>query len=386
MSSKKKHSFTIIELAIIAAAIAIFAGIAIAYFDSVTTYSRDSKRRTDIDALRKAIMVQSNMGSKKFTVETDWCCVGATNDADRCGNLENALKGYISSIPRDPHYVPESMMHCYMYKSSGDDFELYTALESGNVVYYSKNLQSTRDLNALDCVNIEGEDEWVKGPGFCVMKYEARKSVAMNCKDSYENDAYCPVSNATPVIWNNISFNEAVHACESIGAHLITNAEWMALAHSVYSEGENWVNGVLKSGNTGISDETNYNMGNIDTGNSNSLARLKLPSGDFIWHFSGNLAEWVHYKENFEIPIVGSWKSYSDVDINNFGKIGYYNIGPKDKSKATAVSGVGQIRTTSTGEYFLRGGGYANTFNAGAYSLELVDEEGVISTGFRCVK
>jgi hypothetical protein len=73
----KKHSFTIVELAVIAAVIALFCGLVIAYFGSVNVYSRDSKRKTDMDAIRKAIMVQSSMGSKAYPVENDWCCIGA---------------------------------------------------------------------------------------------------------------------------------------------------------------------------------------------------------------------------------------------------------------------------------------------------------------------
>lgn len=394
MSSKKKHSFTIIELAIIATTVAMFAGIAIAYFDSVTVYSRDSKRKTDIDAIRKALLVQSSMGSKMYPIQNNWCCIGAEG-TDKCSNLESALNGYISKMPRDPSYAAGSMANCYMYKtnSKGDAFSLYTSLEEGGILMYTNNTKALRDpkIRTDDCGNKPGEDEWVSGPGFCVMKYEARKSSGSDCRDVAGNLVPCPVSKPTAEIWNNASFEEADYACRSVGAHLISNAEWMAIAHDIEKNDANWIDGrssgSLKRGNIGTTAlKGGYNLGGIDFGSGESLSEFKLTNGDSIFHFSGNLGEWVDYRDFFTVNPVGSWVDYPAADITSFGKVSYFNIGPKDKTYGD-MKGVGKVRTASGGQYFVRGGNYQDTNAAGIYALDLLSSSELSSLiGFRCAK
>lgn len=389
----KKHSFTIVELAVIAAVIALFCGLVIAYFGSVNVYSRDSKRKTDMDAIRKAIMVQSSMGSKAYPVEGDWCCIGAVG-SDRCENLESAITGYITKIPRDPSYYEGSMANCYMFRSTTSGFELYTVLEGGGMISFSQDTKVLRDADKKysDCPNVPGEDEWISGPGFCVMKYEARRSDTMDCKDSFGNAAHCPVSKATPNIWNNISLAEAKHACSSIGAHLMNNAEWMAIADDVAKNDANWIDGKgtgsLKRGNVGSDSlKGGYAIaGSVDYGTGNDYAKLSLTNGDEIWHFSGNLSEWLSYGDSSMSFIPSAWLEYPSVDVNSFGKTSYSNIGPENKSYGS-TKGVGKVRREEGGSYFLRGGSYLDTDNAGIYSLDALlasDASGTI--GFRCAK
>lgn len=380
----KKHSFTIIELAIIVTIIAFFAGIIIVYSGSVNKYSRDSKRKTDMDAIRKALLVQSNMGSKTFPVESDWCCVGATNAEDRCQNLETALAGYISKIPKDPSYSSDSMANCYMFKSRSDRFEMYSVLEGGGIISFDQNTNSLRDVKEKysDCPNDTNNNEWISAPGFCVMKYEARSDGTYNCKDSVQNPIACPVSKPSDYPWV-IDRDTAEAVCESIGAHLMNNAEWMAIAKDVEGVESNWINGSLKRGNIGATLETGYNIGNIDSGNAFNLAELELSNGEKIWHFSGNVSEWINYEEALPIS-AGIWYDYSAVDATQFGKIGYFNIGPDDQSDS--LKGVGKVRNNS-GRYFARGGNYTDTDAAGIYALELyADPYDNGKTGFRCAK
>ncbi|MDD4409398.1 MAG: type II secretion system protein [Candidatus Pacebacteria bacterium] len=394
MSLKKKHSFTIIELAIIAAVVALFAGIVIAYFDSINQYSRDSRRKADIDAIRKALLVYSNMGLKQYPSQNDWCCIGATDAGHKCNNLESALSGYISKIPNDPQYLEGSMGRCYMFRTTSDlkGYELYASLEEGGLIYYSQDTKVMRDPREKysDCLNKPGEDEWISGPGFCVMRYEARKSAGNNCKDRFNNDVPCPVSNGSGDFYN-LSFDDAEDSCRSIGAHLMNNAEWMALANNIIKNDANWIDGrsagSLKRGNIG-SDilKGGYNKGNVDVGAGNSLAELKLLNGENIWHFSGNLSEWVNYKEGFTVNPAGSWVDYPAADIASFGAIGYVNIGPDNKEYGS-LKGMGKVRTLAGGRYFVRGGNYQDSDSAGIYALDLFsDPQWSTLVGFRCVK
>ncbi|MFA6374095.1 MAG: hypothetical protein WCX24_00790, partial [Candidatus Paceibacterota bacterium] len=236
----------------------------------------------------------------------------------------------------DPNYNPSNQEWCYMYKSDGTTFDLYAKLEGKGAISLSpESVQITTVRN--DCPT-----NWIDtGLGFCVMQYEAR------------NQGGVPTSMTGGTIWTTISQIDAIAACKSIGAHLINNAEWMALARDIESVGTNWTggsvgSGILKRGNVGITDAGSYDGADPDTGIADTKAQLTLSNGQTIWHLSGNVWEWV----DFTITGAGSqpqvvyqtpfgWQEFTAVtDYGN--TLGRDNVAPKSTSLAGST-GAGRI-------------------------------------------
>lgn len=87
------------------------------------------------------------------------------------------------------------------------------------------------------CAGLSQGGEWIdSGLGFCVMKYEAKEVGGL------------ATSTPTGNPWININQDQARTACQAIGAQLITNAQWTALARNIETTASNWSNGVVGSG------------------------------------------------------------------------------------------------------------------------------------------
>jgi hypothetical protein len=72
--------------------------------------------------------------------------------------------------------------------------------------------------------------------GFCVDKYEAK------------NVGGVATSQASGTPWVSITQYDARDACKAAGKHLITEVEWLQIAHNIEQEGWNWSGGTAGSG------------------------------------------------------------------------------------------------------------------------------------------
>lgn len=367
-----------IELLVVIAIVGILSALITPAVQSMMKDGRDTQRKAEIGTLRKAIWMQSNMGSLGYPIESSWCCVDKAGD---CPNLASALvPTYISKLPSDPMYNLNNKEFCYMYKSNGITFDLYVKLEKKGSVALSP--ESVKISETQTCDEANG---WIDtGLGFCVMQWEARNS-----------DGY-PASISTGTPWVSITQPQAAAACKSIGAHLINNAEWMALARDIESVGSNYVSGVLKRGNVGDSLTGDYDGANPESGVTNSLGTLSLSNGKTINHLSGNVWDWVDYAVSgaSSQPQTPSQSSYTWTEINavtNWGSIlGYTNVGPKNNSLNSA-SGSGRIyyqSTDTSGRVLARGGGTVSASDAGVFALALNNSSADAgpNVGFRCAK
>lgn len=260
---------------------------------------------------------------------------------------------------------------------------------------------------------------WVKVPGnatfgtsdFYVMKYEAK--VAGGAANSgYNGHNYSAsetiVSNAVDIPVVYVTQGQAITACQSIGAHLITNNEYMTMARNAEQVASNWSgnavgNGYMYSGHNDAS--PNYALaasatdtdGYINTGNSagsNQRRTLTLSNGQVIWDLAGNVWEHVNkanttngtgYATN-QTSIAGcstptSWSEWSTCSDKTFSASnGSYN----------STQGIGQIHYSQgvANNVFLRGGGWTDGAGTGVFALYLDwDASGSGSNvGFRCAK
>jgi formylglycine-generating enzyme required for sulfatase activity len=184
----------------------------------------------------------------------------------------------------------------------------------------------------------------------------------------------------------------------------------MAIARDIEQVPENWTggavgSGILKRGNVGTPDAGSYDGDNPETGILNSKAILKLSNGEEIYHFSGNVWEWVDDKIECGVascPIsmmpydstpASEWVEFTSV--NTWGKYSRAELGPL--GAYTGTNGVGKINTDydaaagSSDTYthaFRRGGHWNDGANAGVFALILNDSPTSLHTafGFRCAR
>lgn len=394
-----KQSFTLIEILVVIVVVGILSAFILVGLGSITKDARDSQRRTEITRIRNAVWSASNMGVNGYPTTPDLgsgaratCCLG-TGDTN-CTTIEAAIGG---AIPKDPSTKTGSKEYCYNYKSNGTSFDVYAKLEGEGAVSLSESTVTATKDDASDCAT-----DWINtGLGFCVMQYEAKCPVG---DDVGSDGCASAVSRSGGTPWTNISQINAAAACKAIGAHLINNAEWMAIARDIESVGTNWTggsvgSGVIKRGNVGDSAAGDYIGGTPEAGVGNALATLYLSNGKTINHLSGNVWEWVDYtlgtgsapSQQPQLP-TSAWAALNSKDVTDWGSVlGYDNVGPKTKAYGTTTYGAGAIwynNTDTAVRAFRRGGAWYNTSDAGVFALNLDDSPTTAGTyiGFRCAR
>ena len=95
--------------------------------------------------------------------------------------------------------------------------------------------------------------------------------------------------------WTYITQDDAIKACQNIGAHLMTNAEWMAIARNIEKVDENWHSEVLKKENGEYTTGISYGGDGLETGKGPEEENhflSKLTNGQEYIIFR-NASEWV---------------------------------------------------------------------------------------------
>ena len=267
---------------------------------------------------------------------------------------------------------------------------------------------------------------------FCVMKYTAKNSggtVAssndINGDGSFLSNTYTggtAVSTATDQPWTNISQTDAITASQTAGtgAHLLTENEWMTIAHNILLQPANWCDAdgsncgnapgtagkVLASGHNDSSPnfplESSTNdaqacygtvTANVNTAcgadPSTQKRTLTLSNGSVLWDLVGNVLHWTSgTATKGDIPNDGAGSGGGfEYNLNTglgLPVVGSYNtlsyINPAVQNPAAASWGVAQGlgflgSDFSTGSPdvvgFIRGGYWVVGPNSGAFTLGL---------------
>ena len=236
---------------------------------------------------------------------------------------------------------------------------------------------------------------------FLVMKYQAKNDGLGN-----------PVSTASGFPWVSISQTTALAASANISPnhHLITEMEWLTLAHNIASVASNWSGNAVGSGYIyrGHTDNVPANAleasindadGYYGTGNASGDQRrtLTLTNGEVIWDLSGNVWEWTSgtiaggQQPGLTGESAYAWKEWNDANLQLGG------LDPKTipsygnaalSSLTGATNGLGRLYSNrgETGLRAFRRGGYWNSgSNAGVFTLDLASAPGNSgsSIGFR---
>jgi len=313
---KKQHSFTLIELLVVIAIVGILAAIIFISLGDAQNSAYDARRKVDINQLSKAIMIHltENPNEQPPT--------GNCNISSDCpSNISTAL-GDAATL-KDPQETKS-----YTYSSDGSHFIISTELaEERTYCFRSDTGRYVFD----DCAPYGGSlgscpTGWIEIPGTnnCTMKYEAKISGNDDGNQTYD-PSFIADSRPSGTPWVNITQQQAKDECAAIGAHLMTNAEWMTIAGNIENNPTpNTVNNYFYIGNsdetgTTLSASSNDNDGYYGTGESaqkewfkfslieeaHAIAMqcedvrdpvlqkrtFKFSNGETIWDLSGNVSE-----------------------------------------------------------------------------------------------
>ena len=159
MHKQKQAGFTIVELLIVVVVIAILAAITIVSYAGIRDRAMDTRRATDLNSLRNAVMIWS--GEKNLTIDVSGTGFGGNGNgwvtnSSYPKSLENLLieQGYLSSPIRDP-VTPTGVGSYMVYKcsapaSSGQDrtFGLFARMANPDQPGNDK-----AEWDALGCVS-----------------------------------------------------------------------------------------------------------------------------------------------------------------------------------------------------------------------------------------
>ncbi|OGE05783.1 hypothetical protein A3F45_00920 [Candidatus Curtissbacteria bacterium RIFCSPHIGHO2_12_FULL_41_17] len=107
--------FTLIELLVVITILGVLAGLTLASYGGTQERSRDSRRKTDLDAIKKTLELakQDTPGAYYYAGCNDFCGV-STAVVPITGNPTLSSAGYIKQVPKDPktntdyRYIPRT--------------------------------------------------------------------------------------------------------------------------------------------------------------------------------------------------------------------------------------------------------------------------------------
>lgn len=409
----KNSSFTLIELLIVIIIVGILATISTVSTTSYISSAQNIKILAEVSNMSRQLLMSDTYPVGTFCIE----------DEERSEQLLLFLEKERPPVhPLYPkNFAPGEIPHeetdnCFLYASNGTDYSIRVPALGGKGYY----IQEAKYPKVQD-IQKTCEPGWIPIGNRCVMQYEAKAKVkngtALIACDTTNNicspNTHEAVSAPGVIPWTYITQDDAIKACQNIGAHLMTNAEWMAIAMNIEKVDENWHSGVLKQGKTGEDiSYISYGGAGLDTGNP-TLATLKLTNGQEIYHFSGNVAEWVDdrvvCKSTRTCPGLPGFNKSASFGDGDFGYYEFNSINDDDWGKYVAMSIIGSINKTYTstkgiGKIFIadtvvgsfnsydhrltRGGSLNDHENAGIYNFNLNNEDSKSDnfTGFRCVR
>lgn len=112
-----------------------------------------------------------------------------------------------------------------------------------------------------------------------------------------KDDAGAAVVTAFGVPWVEINYHDAKAAAAAAGFNLITELQWLALAHDIANQDANWTGGKVGQGKLyqGLHKWTaeEPQPGTYEPADPEERTWHALSNGERIYHFSGNVFSWV---------------------------------------------------------------------------------------------
>ncbi|MDD4409044.1 MAG: prepilin-type N-terminal cleavage/methylation domain-containing protein [Candidatus Pacebacteria bacterium] len=442
-----KRGFTLIELLVVIAIIGILTSIIIVSLGSASGSAKDSRRMADVNQLAKAMMIRTTENpDSSLPIDIAGCEIGGVSDP--CSNEIMTSLGSASILrdPDDRYYIYKSNGSCYSFtattSANGEySFNSCTGLYSlilnlpvngscGSANNSATLVAPTENLcSAGDATEVSGTGPWTwscngqysgtnascsadkvlsgfidTGLGFYVMQYEARDVGGF------------PVSQTDGAPLGGATQSAAITACASLGTgyHLITNAEWMALARHIEAQPSNWSDGSVGSGflargysssisegftnsvfapHTGTGYEYNTTTDTVAATGAHKYRRtFNLANGEVVWDLSGNIWEWTSTTENtYNLPPYASnWNEFSAISLwGTIGNQGSLNVAYNSAQNTGKIyTDYNTANPSGDTHAFLRGGLLDNGLASGLYALNLAfsPDYSNYATGFRCAR
>jgi len=331
----------------------------------------------------------------------------------------------------DHECLEENLVAAGIVEAGKTSIDLTTATLSADPANYQFYANQSNDQETSACSTVYATyqivacpDEWyvpVEGnaelgtEAFCVMKTEAKK-VSQKAAVNYASSP-----------WTNLSPEDAKIACKNLSegnksCDIISNPQWMTIAWDIEATAANWSGGEVGAGklNQGNSDGEAWKpllIGDeLDpwtyTGNDSSDWSQKrtyvLSSGEIIWDFGGNAAEfadWTTGGDTLSVgpntcpsgPAITGWKDIFNYTCEDLAPHDYLPANPAHRSLdeyTASLAGIGKINGTEDGVREAGDGGVAcrggySTTNdlSGIFALDLRPSLTTTSVyyGFRCV-
>ncbi len=292
-------------------------------------------------------------------------------------------------------------------------------------VTWTTSTQYCDDICEIENIPTPHPLQWVEVPGnsdigtsnFQVMKYPAYVLGHLNKGGSSHEQIVCNTSTYNCVLTSLsccypkmaiVTLPMAKDMCNAIGAHLITNEEWMTIVRNVENVGVNWTSGTVGQGKLKFNEpnftlsngETIFSLSNdyvefIDsyivpsegewptlptsTAMCNTTTFPNLPYNNFI----ADCKSYNNYPTTFRWYPYDAIVDWGTLDPDKFRPNPDYDIMSSTSSIDLGYGGIYLRKTAPIGPYYLIRNGFNNY--PGLLRLHFNNSEG-FTTGFRCVK
>lgn len=384
-----KSAFTVIELLVSIAVIAILAALVIVSYNGVRQRAAEGTLQSDLFAGKSAIgLYKSEFDVYPTSFDANNCALSPTSTTTKyCVKLSSGSN--MSS-----------------YTSSSDTFTLKIA--NTTTAYQITENTSPVQVALMTCptgfIAVPGSSTYGTSD-FCVMKYEAK------------NVGGVATSVAAGTPWVSISQNTLLAAgsvakTACTGCDLITEAQWMTIAKNVISVASNWSSGTVGTGyvffghgdsapNSPLAADTNDSNGYFGETNvgGNQRRTLTLTNGEVIWDFSGNVWEWTQGQVTGGQPGVAgntysTWNEWPNVTTAGTLPVNVFPSGTGIANAGTwnSTNGMGRLYSNPADSVLrasARGGSWYYTTSIGVFALTLFPTPSNASNadiGFRLTK
>ncbi len=162
MPAKRQRGFTLIELMVTIAIIAVLATVGAVVYSSVQKTARISKRIQDLDALKIAVETYKASNGKYPIGQGAAVCIGNTAGTAATGGLSNStiiptfVPNYMQALPKDPSSSDPATSPCYMYRSdvNGVEYKIWTSgvteMTSAEFLVQTNYIDPARDVGAAN--------------------------------------------------------------------------------------------------------------------------------------------------------------------------------------------------------------------------------------------